>query len=121
MTRRNTMKFGLCCWTLAFGLIYGCTYLGTFNHGGTGTAIHAVMAAQGLLKALDGFYGDLLAWQQIPEYRSEATRALAIADEAAGGLKEILAQKKAREETLTVAAGQVDEAKAMLNQIGGEN
>ena len=81
-------------------------------------ATNAVNVATGLLHVLDGFYGDLLALKAVPGgFRTEATRALSIADAAAAILKDVIAGATVTDEQLNLVAGQVDGARAILRGI----
>lgn len=113
---RNALKFGLLCWLLV-GLISACASFGTFTPQGAAIATNAVTVAQGLLHALDGFYGDLLGLKVIPDHTVTATRALSIADMAAATLKSAIAGATVTDEELNIAAGQVDGANAILHEI----
>jgi len=101
----------------------GCAGIGQFTPKGAEQATNAVSVATGLLHILDGFYGDLLNLELAPDYTTEATRALSIADAAAAVLKEVIRKNTLGEsetitdEQLNVAAGQVDGARAILKGI----
>ncbi len=97
-------------------LVPGCAGLGKFTPQGAALANNAVTVATGLLHALDGFYGDLLDLKLVPDFTTDATRALSIADTAAVVLRQIIAGATVTDEQLNLAAGQVDAAKAILNR-----
>ena len=111
---RNALLPSLVVWAV---LIYGCASLGTFTPKGAAIANNAVTVATGLLKALDGFYGNLLALKEVPDYTTQATRALSLADVAAAGLRAVIAGATADDAKLNLLAGQVDGAKAMLAEM----
>lgn len=110
-------RFFFTIWLILAVVVYGCASLGTFTPKGSAVASQAVTVAQGLLHALDGFYGDLLGLKLVPDYTKQATRALSIADQAAVVLRGVIAGATVTEEQLNVAAGQVDGAKAILGAI----
>jgi hypothetical protein len=117
---KNAILPSLLLWAL---IIYGCAGVGKFTSQGATVATNAVSVATGLLHVLDGFYGDLLNLELAPDYTTEATRALSIADAAAAVLKEVVRKNTAGEpvtitdEQLNVAAGQVDGARAILQGV----
>lgn len=86
----------------------------------TSTAIiEHVEEAQSWLKLLDGFYNQLVEAKKVPDNTTEATRALAIADEAARLIKsfcngEYVGNPDAR---LNEIAGMVEGAKALLEKV----
>jgi hypothetical protein len=92
----------------------GCAGVGQFTPQGAAVANNAVSVAQGLLSALDSFYADLLNLKLVPDYQVEATRALAVADTAAGVLRQVITGATVTDTQLNVAAGQVYGARAML-------
>jgi hypothetical protein len=104
-------------------LLYGCAGAFRFTPQGAAVTTNAVSVAAGLLHVLDGFYGDLLNLELAPDYTTEATRALSIADAAAAVLKEVIRQNTVgdpvtiTDEQLNVAAGQVDGARAILKGV----
>ena len=104
-------------------LIYGCAGPFRFTPQGAAVTTNAVAVATGLLHVLDGFYDDLLNLELAPDYTTETTRALSIADAAAAVLKEVIRKNTIGEsgtitdEQLNIAAGQVDGAKAILKGI----
>lgn len=115
---KNTIKYGLLCWVFIALMIYGCASLGKFTPQGAAIANNAVNVAHGLLSALDGFYVDLLGLKMVPDYTNEATRALTMADTAAVVLRQIIAGATVTDDQLNLVAGQVDGARAILNQAG---
>lgn len=100
-------------------VIYGCASFGTFTPKGASIANNAVTVATGLLHALDGFYGDLLGLKMVPDYTTEATRALTLADTAAVMLRQIIAGATVTDDQLNLVAGQVDGAKAVTDKMLG--
>ena len=92
----------------------GCAGPGQLTPAGVRLVNGAIATAVGLLRSLDGFYGDLVELKMVPDHRVQATRALSIADVAAAALKEIVNGKPADDAALNVAAGQVDGARAIL-------
>lgn len=110
----NEIKQGVCIGILCTILFYGCASVGTFTPKGAEKANNAVTVATGLLHALDGFYGNLVDLKMMPDYTTQATRALSIADIAAVTLRQIIAGATVTQEQLNVAAGQVDGARAVL-------
>lgn len=121
MMFKNAIKYGLLCWVVIVLTIYGCSGAFQFSQKGAEIATNAVTVAQGLLHALDGFYGDLLTLKIIPDYTNQATRALSIADQAAAVLKAAIAGATVTDEQLNVAAGQVDGAMAILGGLQCQN
>jgi hypothetical protein len=99
------------------GLVVGCTGVCKFTPSGEAIATNSVTVAQGLLHALDGFYGDMLTLKLASDYTTEATRALSITDAAAAALKQIIAGASVTDEQLNVVAGQVSGAQAIINQV----
>ena len=99
---------------ISAGLFFGCASVGKFTPQGAATASNAVSVAQGLLHSLDSFYGDLVKLKMAPDYRNQATRALAMADQAAVVLRGVIAGATVTDGQLNIAAGQVDGAKAIL-------
>ena len=108
---RNGVLGGMLIWAI---VIYGCASVGKFSTQGAATASNAVTVAQGLLHSLDGFYGDLLKLKLVPDYTQQATRALAMADQAAVTLRGVIAGATVTDTQMNVIAGQVDGAKALL-------
>jgi hypothetical protein len=104
-------------WVTVVGGIYGCASLGKFTPQGAAIANNAVTVAQGLLAALDGFYGDLLTLRLAPDYTTQATRALSMADVAATALRQIIAGSTVTDEQLNLVAGQVDGARALYQSM----
>ena len=98
-------------------LVSGCAGLGKFTPQGGAGATNAVNVATELLHALDGFYGDLLNLQLVPDFTTDATRALSMADMAAALLKQIIAGATVNDAELNALASQVDGAKAILNKM----
>src|SRR5574343_118086 len=110
-------KEELMFWALiiTLGLFLGC---GAIKAIPTPTqAIGAVSVAQGLLHSLDTFYNDLVIMQLLPDHRQEATKALAMADQAAEKLRKILGGLAVSDLDLNVLAGQVSGSKAILQGI----
>jgi hypothetical protein len=114
--QRLSLKKLLCALVIAF-LVPGCAGLGKFTPQGAALANNAVTVATGLLHALDGFYGDLLNLKLVPDCTPDATKALSMADLAAGLLKQIIADATVTDAQLNTAAGQVEGAKAILNNL----
>jgi hypothetical protein len=108
------LVYPLILWALLIG---GCATGGGFTPQGAVIAHNAVTVAQGFLSALNGFYGDLLNLQMVPDYTVPATQALSIADVAAVSLHAIIDAGTATQQQLNVAAGQVVGAQAILKQI----
>ena len=98
-------------------LALGCASVGKFTPEGAQVATNAVNVATGLLKALDGFYGDLLTLKLVPDYRVQATRALSMADDAAKTLRAVIAGATVTDQQLNIAAGQVDGSRLILNTV----
>lgn len=113
---RAAVIYGLLSWAAVGSLIYGCAGVGKFTPQGAALANNAVTVAQGLLHALDGFYGDLQTMQLVPDYTREATQALSIADLAALALRQVIDGATVTDAQLNVAAGQVAGAEAILKQ-----
>lgn len=110
----------LWAWIIIGGLtfsVHACASIGTFTPKGAQIANSAVTVAQGLLHSLDTFYDDLVSLKAVPDYTTEATRALSIADSAAAVLRAAIAKATVTDEQLNVAAGQVSGAQAMLEQM----
>ena len=101
-----------------FLMLASCAGPFQFTPGGAAIATNAVTVASGLLKSLDGFYGDLVNLKLSPDYTIQATRALSIADAAATTLKQVIAGATVTDEKLNTAAGQVDGARAILREAG---
>ena len=96
-----------------FALVIGCVGPGKLTPQTGEKATQAVTVAQGLLHALDGFYGDLLKLKIVPDYTVHATRALAMADSAAAQLRAVIAGATVTDAELNVLAGKVDGAEAV--------
>jgi hypothetical protein len=102
---------------ISLGLFLGCAGVGQLTPAAATTASNAVTVAQGLLHSLDAFYGDLVTLKTAPDYRADATKALAIADVAADSLRQIINGGPATDAQLNVAAGQVAGAQAILKGV----
>jgi len=92
----------------------------------SGCATTAVMApkassyiglAQTLLHQLDAYYGKLVDLKAVPDHRTEATKALAVADVTAEMLRQVLSGKEITDAQANVLAGQVDGVRALAEQI----
>ncbi len=111
------IKNGIIISLLLWGLIVGCASVGKFTPQAASVATGAITTAQGLLHSLDSFYGDLVKLKIFPDYTTQATRALAMADQAAMILRAAIAGATVTDEQLNVAAGQVDGARAILRTV----
>lgn len=97
----------------------GCSGFLQMKQETSAAVIEHVEEAQSWLKLLDSFYNQLIEAKKIPDNTTEATRALAIADEAAKLIKsfcngEYVGNPNAR---LNEIAGMVEGAKALLEKI----
>jgi hypothetical protein len=104
-------------WMTVVSGIYGCASLGKFTPQGAQVANNAVTVAQGLLAALDGFYGDLLTMKFLPDYTTQAARTLSMADTAATALRQIISGSTVTDAQLNLVAGQVDGARALYQSM----
>jgi hypothetical protein len=99
---------------ISAGLFFGCATGGGFTPQVAATASNAVTVAQGLLTSLDSFYGDLLKLKIVPDYTQQATRVLAMADQAATVLRGVISGATISDAQMNVVAGQVDGSRAIL-------
>lgn len=100
------------CWATVLGCAQGVKYLAT----GLTNVHNAFRQADALLNSLDTVYAILLANQQ-GATEAEATRALAVADAAAEGLRKVIETGTATDAEMNLLAGQVDGAKAFLKSV----
>lgn len=99
--------------------IMGCSGFLQMKPETSAVIIEHIEEAQSWLKLLDSFYNQLVEARKIPDNTTEATRALAIADEAARLIKsfcngEYVGNPNAR---LNEVAGMVEGAKALLEKV----
>lgn len=93
--------------------VTGCTAVLKYAGSGLAGAHQAVQVAEVLLQTLDEAYDKLLARRGDPERQQEVTRALAVADETAAGIRQVLQGEAVDDARLNILAGQVDGIQAL--------
>jgi hypothetical protein len=116
MILRNTFKYGMIGWIMIATGIYGCASIGAGLTTAMGVA-SAVSTATSGLSTLDKIYDRLVEAKAIPGKQQVATLGLSIADNAAKTLTAVKAGAQTTDDVLNVAIGQVEGAKAILNQM----
>lgn len=114
---KHKVLFGF-LWLAVVGMtVTGCMAALKYAGSGLAGAHQAVQVAQALLLTLDGAYDNLLALRADQERQQAATRALAVADEAATGIRQVLQGGAVDDARLNILAGQVDGIQALSKEL----